>query len=153
MGDLTAAIARRSQAIATGRATDYAAGNRLYDVVVNRPGQRPTFNRSTGAIVQLARQTVYTGKARVTVAAPGGTVDVGEETETYATVRVSIGSNTTLEPAIDDEVTIVANDFSRAAHVDGRVFRVIAVTVGGQLAVGYELTATGIAPSRSWERT
>lgn len=148
MSDLAGAIARRTQAIASPRALAYVESNRVYRISLVRPVTEPDFDRATGTMITVAGQVILPDQpARITTVRPGQVMDLGDAPSYWGAVSVTIGP-IQLDPRIDDVVEILDNDVAEAAKLTGRQFRVVDITLGGQLPVGYTLGCVGVTASR-----
>jgi hypothetical protein len=148
--ELLRALVRRSVRIADVYASAYASSNRLYQVLVTRPGAQPTFNRATATWSNPEDEVLYEGPARVYSVSNGGSLSVGDEPTYYSATRVSIDDlpEGSKMPRRDDLVQVLANAEAEAGGVVGRVFRVDDVELGGLLTAGITMSVSGVAPSR-----
>lgn len=149
MGDLHRALVARSTSLAQTLASDYAEGNRLYDVIITRAGSEPKFDRASGDwTVETPAAQVYAGPARFQPVSTQETEVGGDEPAYYGLARVSINHDVAIAPRIDDVITVTDTAFSQQTKLANRQFRITSVDVGGQIDTGFSFVASGIAPSR-----
>jgi len=147
---LTQAIAARARALAVPRVVDYAAGNRAYQVRVTRPAAEPSYDRARHQLLEHAPELVYEGQARVTTVNPAANTDETGAPVYWADGRISIGPDVATDPRIDDVVVVVDDEAGVAAagNLANRQFRVVGVSRGGHISVGFLLSVTSVEPSR-----
>lgn len=151
MSDLLGAIARRTQALAAPRAQDYASSNRLFTVLIVRPGVEPAFNRTSMAFEPQPQTMVFEGPARIRPVTPSQEIDLGDGPTYWSATEISIDLGAALTPQIDDLVQITAAPPPAGSGVVGATYRVVGVAEGGHLATGFMLSCSSVSPSR-WSR-
>lgn len=145
---LLAAMVQASKAYANPIAADYAAGNRIYVVTLERPGRVGDFNRLTGQWVDTPDATLYTGPARIYPASGGADLEIGDERTPFNAATISINLYEGLPPRVDDVVRVTSTPLSRSTHLADRVFEVTGIDVGGHFSIGWSLQTLGAGPSR-----
>lgn len=148
MADLLSALVRGSKNYAQPKAASYASGNRPYLVRLTRVGAAAFYDRDTSLLVNPVDTTLYTGPARIFPVTGPVEMEIGDERATLSSARISIDNYTGPEPRVDDLLEVLNNDQSQLARLVGRIFTITDVEVGGHFDIGWELTGTGIAPSR-----
>ena len=87
-------------------------------------------------------------EAGVTIAQGPVTMSLGDEQQYYSSINVYLPHGRTLRrPRIDDLITIMSNP---EQELEGRLFRVTDVPVGGRIFSSVQIQAIGIAPSKQW---
>lgn len=147
MADLLSAMVGRSKDVAQPLAQAFASGNRPYRVRLERPGDRPSFDRETGTMTNPVDEVIYVGPARIFPVTGPLELEVGDERTTFSSARISI-DNFAGDPRVDDIVTVLDNPQGELGRLVGRQFTVLDVEVGGHFDIGWELTTQGVAPSR-----
>lgn len=147
MTDLTSALVASSKQWAQPIAAAYASGNRVYHVLVTRPGDPGTFDRNTGQWVGRTTTTVYDGQARIWVDEGTGLREEGDEQIPFNDIRLSIDHSDPM-PRVDDALHVVDDAQSASTQLAGRDFEITGVEIGGHFDTGVTLSATGAAPSR-----
>ena len=135
----------RSVALAQNLAQQASEGTMNSTITLARPSDG-YFDEANRAYVPPNGDVYYTGCAGITPAEGGIVMDLGDEPTYHASITWSIPADSAL-PWVDDVLTIVANTDQ---DVEGRVFRVTSVKVGGRIVASTSGNATGIAPSRQW---
>lgn len=147
MSNLLAAMVAASKRVADPIAAGYAEGNRAFQVIITRPGGEPTYDRDTKEFVNPEDPVIYEGPGRLTTGSGPVEVQVGDESLSFTSARLSINSGGTI-PRKDDLVFIVDDEQSQATHVAERWFAVQDVEVAGHFGVGYVMSVLGVSPSR-----
>lgn len=148
MADLLSAMVAASKGYAQPIAQSYASGNRPYLVRLTRVGAASYFDRTTKVLVNPPDVTLYTGPARIFPVTGPVELELGDERQTFSSARISIDNYTGSEPRVDDLVEVLDNAQAQLGRLVGRVFTVNDVEAGGHFDIGWELTTTGVAPSR-----
>ena len=146
--DMLSAMVQDSKGWADPLVESYTGGNRLYQVVITRPGAASSFDRASGVFTNPEDETVYEGRARIYPVSGSSVVTVGDEMSDLASVRISIDQVVEMPPRMEDLVTVVDDAAAQAGHLAERQFTVTDVEVGGFFTYGWTLTGVGVAPSR-----
>lgn len=148
MSDLLSALVQRSKQVADPVAAAYASGNRPFRVRLTRPHVVATYSRDLRQFINPDDAPLYLGRARITTAAGGSEMEIGDERMTISAARASIDQYKGPMPRIDDLLEVLSTPQSTQTHLAGRVFKVDSVEVGGHFGIGYVLLLSGVAPSR-----
>lgn len=150
---IVGSLAAKSLRFATQMAQAHSVGSMNSLIVITRTGSYDNVLREYDS---SASQTIYDNLQSAGAGAKAGisntqgptSLSLGDETQYYSSITVYIpqdGPSTNVR--IGDTVRVVScpdND------IDGRIFRVTNLDVGGRIHSSISMQATGIAPSKEW---
>jgi hypothetical protein len=122
-------------------------------VVITRPG---TYDDVLREYDPAAAEVLYDDPlvpgagavAGVTSTGSGQSLSLGDEVQYYASIQVYIPQESPSKNVRVDDVVLVVTGPDN--DIDGRLFRVTNVPVGGRLFSSIGMLCTGIAPSKQW---
>lgn len=153
MSSLLTGITRRSMAFASQVAQQTSEGAMNSLILIVRKGG---YDQQTREWDSEAETVIYDHpdlpgsgwEAGVTLAQGPITMSLGDEQQYYSSITAYIPHGRALrQPRIDDVITIMSNP---EPELNGRLFRVTDVPVGGRIHSSVQIQAIGIAPSKQW---